>query len=377
VVDDLPSSRDLLARCLAPDQHVVNFASDGQAALDSVRRDPPDIVLMDVMMPGLDGIEVCRALKDDPDTRLVPVVLVTASVDTDRIRGIEAGADDFLSKPFNRHELRARVRSLVRIKRFTDDLDTAEAVIISLALTIEARDPHTEGHCQRLARYANALGRSIGLSHDEVMVLTRGAYLHDIGKIGVPDAVLLKPGRLTSEEYEQIKQHTVIGDHLCGQLRVLRPVRPIVRHHHERLDGSGYPDGLRGDAIPLLAQIIGIVDVFDALTTSRPYKAAFPVETACDELLGEASRGWRRLDLVNRFVMIARSGRVATAGAIGEALPSALWARSRQDQNIGASRPHDAHELCRAVGPRRPRHLRRQSARPDPRAGWGGKVRLR
>ena len=311
VVDDLPSSRDLLARCLAQDQYSVSFAADGTSALASVRRDPPDIVLMDVMMPGVDGIEACRALKQEPATRLVPVVLITAAVDAEsRIRGIDAGADDFLSKPVNPLELRARVRSLMRIKRYTDDLDTAEAVIVMLALTIEARDPYTEGHCQRLAGYATAFGKALGLTNQELQVLERGAYLHDIGKIGIPDALLLKPGRLTTDEYARMKSHTVIGDQLCGQSRLLGRIRPIVRHHHERLDGSGYPDALEGDDIPLLAQIIGIVDVFDALTTDRPYKPASTVRAAHEELRREASRGWRHPDLLDVFIRLTLDGRL-------------------------------------------------------------------
>src|SRR3990167_1980121 len=268
IVDDVKGNARLLELLLAPDGHAVRTASDGAEALHVVRAEHPALVLMDVMMPRVNGFEACRAIKQDPGTRLIPVVLVTALNDAaSRIRGIEAGADDFVSKPFNAPELRARVRSLLRIKRYTDDLDSAESVIVSLALTIEARDRTTDGHCQRLAQYASALGRTIGLGEDDVSALERGGFLHDVGKVGIPDAVLLKPGPLTREEYDLIKQHTVIGERLCGELLSLRNVRPIVRHHHERLDGSGYPDGLRGETIPLLAQIMGLVDVFDVATT--------------------------------------------------------------------------------------------------------------
>jgi putative two-component system response regulator len=303
VVDDVEANRALLNTLLTREGYRVELAADGNAALESVRRHPPDIVLLDVMMPRPDGFDVCRALKQDPATRLVPIVLVTALHNLeDRIRGIDAGADDFISKPFHAHELRARVQSLIRIKRYTDDLDSAESVIVSLALTIEARDQYTDGHCQRLASLAADLGRRLGLGDDDITALRRGGFLHDIGKVGIPDAILLKPGRLTAEEYAVMQQHAAIGDRLCGELRSLRHVRPIVRHHHERRDGSGYPDGLRGDAIPLLAQIIGIVDVFDALTTARPYKPALPVESAAQELAREAERGWHRRDLVNTFL---------------------------------------------------------------------------
>ena len=303
VVDDIVGNCRLLESLLAADGHVVRTASDGNKAMLAVHDAPPDLVLMDVMMPHVDGFEACRAIKQDPSTRLIPVVLVTSLDDTaSRIRGIETGADDFVSKPFNAPELRARVRSLLRIKRYTDDLDDAESVIVSLALTIEARDRTTDGHCQRLAQYASAFGHSLGLNEDDLAALKRGGFLHDVGKVGIPDAVLLKPGQLTVEEYELMKQHTVIGERLCGGLRSLRNVRPIVRHHHERLDGSGYPDGLRDDAIPLLAQIMGIVDVFDALTTERPYRVALPVARAAEELRREAARGWRRADLVATFL---------------------------------------------------------------------------
>jgi putative two-component system response regulator len=306
VVDDIEANRSLVTALLTRDGYRVDAAASGAAALECVGKDPPDLVLLDVMMPAPNGFEVCRALKADAGTRLIPVVLITALQQSeDRIQGFEAGADDFISKPFNAHELRARVRSLIRIKRYTDDLDSAESVILSLALTIEARDGYTEGHCERLARYAAMLGRRIDLSDDDIRVLERGGYLHDIGKVGIPDAILLKPGRLTPDELAVMQQHAVIGDRLCGELRSLRQVRPIVRHHHERLDGSGYPDGLRGDAIPLFAQIIAIVDVFDALTTERPYKAAVSADIACAELTAEAQRGWHRRDLVDTFVALA------------------------------------------------------------------------
>jgi len=298
---------DFLKTLLTREGYVVVTASNGERALEILEHDQPDLVLMDVLMPQLSGFEVCDRIKQNKATRLTPVVLVTALSETgDRVRAINAGADDFLTKPVNPHELKARVRSLIRLKRYTDDLDSAESVILSLALVIEARDAYTDGHCQRLAGYATALGAAIGLPENQLAALYRGGYLHDVGKIGIPDAVLLKAGALTAEEYAQIQQHPVIGDRLCGQMRSLRQVRPIIRHHHERLDGSGYPDRLKGDAIPLVAQIMGIVDVYDAVTTSRPYKAAATPEQAYEELMGEVKCGWRRRDLVEAFIAIER-----------------------------------------------------------------------
>jgi putative two-component system response regulator len=317
IVDDTESSARLLKRLLVHDGYRVRLAHDGREALDILAREMPDLVLLDVLMPELDGFETCRRMKQDPSTRLVPVVLVTALTNrTDRIRGLEVGADDFLTKPVNAAELTARVRSLLRIKRITDELDSAESVILSLALTIEARDLNTDGHCQRLARYAVALGSAVGMSEETLAALGRGGFLHDIGKVGIPDAVLLKPTRLTRDEFEVMKQHTVIGDRLCGELRSLRRVRPIVRHHHERLDGSGYPDGLRGGKIPIAAQIMGVVDVFDALTTVRPYKPALPPEHAYEELMREVHRGWRDRELVSVLIRLGRDNQLTT-GSVG------------------------------------------------------------
>lgn len=305
VVDDEAANVRLLKTLLTHDGYSVVTASDGEEALAMVASVHPDLVVMDVLMPKLSGYDVCERIKENPATRLTPVVLITALHERkDRIRGINAGADDFLTKPVDPHELKARARSLVRLKRYTDDLDSAESVIMSLALVIEARDAYTDGHCHRLAAYATALGRALQLSDEDLAALFRGGYLHDVGKVGIPDEILLKTGRLNDTEYRQIQQHPIIGDRLCGELRSLRQVRPIVRHHHERLDGSGYPDGLQGDAIPLLAQIMGIVDVYDAITTIRPYKSAATADRAYMELLQEVKQGWRRKDLVDTFIAL-------------------------------------------------------------------------
>jgi putative two-component system response regulator len=175
-------------------------------------------------------------------------------------------------------------------------------VIVSLAMTVEARDPYTDGHCQRLAAYAGALGRAMQLGSDDIAALERGGYLHDVGKIGIPDAVLMKPERLTGDEFARMQQHTIIGERLCGELRSLRSVRAIVRHHHERLDGSGYPDQLQGDRIPLTAQIVGVVDAYDAMTTTRPYRRALPAAHAREELLRDATSGALDREIVRIFL---------------------------------------------------------------------------
>jgi len=306
IADDDAVSAQFLTGLLTGEGHQVKVVVSGEAALASCAAAPPDLVLIDLVAPRGHGFEVCRALKSQPQTRLIPVVIVTAPTDRrDRLTGIEAGCDDFIIKPYDETELRARVRSLVRLKRYTDELETAEALMLGLGATIEARDPCTRGHCQRLARYATSLGRSLSLDEADVGALDRGGFLHDIGKIAVPDSVLLKEGKLDKDEARVMRAHPLIGDALCAGLRSFSRVRPIVRHHHERLDGSGYPDGLRNGAVPLLAQIVGIVDVFDALTSQRPYRAARSRDVAFDILADESKKGWRDRALVDAFVAVA------------------------------------------------------------------------
>jgi putative two-component system response regulator len=308
VVDDEATNVEVIGRLMRRLGYEVQTAASGESALQSIARDQPDLVLLDVNMSGIDGFEVCRRIKSDKRTRLIPVVLVTGlDATADRVRGMEAGADDFLTKPPVVAELEARVRSLTRLKRYTDELETAESVILTLGLTIESRDPYTQGHCERVARYAAALGARLGLDAGQFVALHRGAFLHDVGKVGIPDAILLKPGPLTPSEQAAMQQHPVIGHRLCGGLRSLEDVRPIVRHHHERPDGSGYPDGLEGDRIPLLARIMNVVDSYDALTTDRPYKSAFSAAQAFRELRDEARRGWKFPALVEEFAAIAES----------------------------------------------------------------------
>ena len=311
IADDVQANLNYLTQLLNRAGYSVHAALDGRAALDLVVGEMPDIVISDVRMPRMDGLELCRRIKNNPATRLTPVVLVTSLAERpDRLAGIDAGADDFLAKPVDPHELTARVRSLVNLKRFTDDLDSADSMILSLGLIVEARDGQTGNHCQRMAAFAAAFGMHLGLPPDDIAALHRGGYLHDLGKVAIPDAILLKPGKLTADEIEVMRRHTIIGDALCGDLKLLKSVRPIIRWHHERCDGSGYPDGMKGDEIPLVAQITGIVDVYDALTTDRPYRAALTEEAAIHELQQEAQRGWRQPRLVDEFASICRDGRL-------------------------------------------------------------------
>ena len=305
IADDDEISARFLKRLLTREGHHVSVVNSGEEALRACATHPPDLVLIDLVAPTGHGFDVCRKLKEHKLTRFIPVVIVTAQSDRrDRLDGINAGADDFVTKPFDATELHARIRSLVRLKRYTDELESAEAVILGLGATIEARDPNTQGHCQRLAKFATSLGRELGLDDTDLAALERGGYLHDIGKIAVPDSVLLKDGKLDPQESRVMREHPIVGDALCAGLRSLQAVRPIVRSHHERLDGSGYPDGLKNAEVPLLAQIVSIVDVFDALTMERPYREARPRQEAFDVLSTEASKGWRDRALVDAFVSV-------------------------------------------------------------------------
>ncbi|MDP5339249.1 MAG: two-component system response regulator, partial [Nodularia sp. (in: cyanobacteria)] len=302
VVDDNTASRMTAVALLSMEGYKVIEADSGISALELVKQKQLDLILLDVMMPVMDGFEVCQRLKQDEQTRLIPIIFITALNDRrSRIRGIEVGADDFLCKPFDRVELAARVKSLVRQKRLNEDLDHAEKVLFSVARAIESRDPNTGDHCERLVKLGQAFGEYLNLSRYKIRDLMWGGYLHDIGKVGIPDAVLLKKVNLTPEDWEIMKQHVLIGEKICLPLRSMQGVIPIIRHHHERWDGSGYPDGLKEDDIPLLAQIFQIIDIYDALTSERPYKKAFTSEEAISIMQQETDLGWRNPKLVRQF----------------------------------------------------------------------------
>lgn len=313
VVDDKFDTLLLLRELLSSRGYDLITATEADRARDLVHSDRPDLVLLDVVMPGKSGYELCRELKEDPFTRLIPVILITGLSDRDdRVRGIEAGADDFLSKPLYPEELFARVKSLLKLKEFTDELENAEAVLVALALGIESRDPYTGNHCERLASYAADLGHCIGLDGDSIVALKRGGYLHDLGKVSIPDDILKKGTRLTPAEWEIMKQHPVIGESICRPLKSFRNVLPIIRHHHEHWDGTGYPDQLVGPQIPLLARVLQVVDVYDALRTARPYKPALNHEEAKGTMMEEAGRGLWDPEMVSAFfAMLKRKEQAA------------------------------------------------------------------
>ena len=299
------SETALITHILAAEGFAVETAVDGAAVLDAIRNHPPDVLLVDVDLPGLSGLEVCRRVRRNASTRLLPIILMSApAARDDRVEGLEAGADDVLRRPLDVRDLLARSRSLLRMKEYTDDLDSASAILTTLSTMIEGRSGNAAGHCSRMANYATGLGRALGVSDVDQQALYRGAFLHDVGMLAISDFVLCKPGPLEADEYALVKSHTVLGDELCANLRSLQPVRPIVRWHHERLDGAGYPDGLQGEAIPVLAQIVSVVDVYEAMTTERPYQPKRSPEDAVATLREEVSRGWRRGDLVEAFIFV-------------------------------------------------------------------------
>jgi putative two-component system response regulator len=313
VIDDEPAHASLLERLLGRDGYAIDKAGDVDAAVAAIARRNPDVIVLDVVLPNGDGFTFCRRLKADPATRLTPVIMVTALSDRDsRIKGREAGADDFLTKPVDGDELLARVRSLARVKRYTDDLDSAASIVMALAVMIESRDGYLEGRCHRIANNATAVGRAIGLGSGDLQALHRGGFLHDVGMLAIPLSVLQKQGPLDRDEMALVRSHTIKGDELCRNLRSLQAVRPIIRHHHERLDGSGYPDRLRGDQVPLLAQIIGVVDVYDALTTPRPYQETLTPKQAMRILRDHVDRGWRQQYLVETFARLVEDGPAKT-----------------------------------------------------------------
>ena len=302
VVDDDPQIRGVLLRLLSRFKGSVVQAASAEEALAALRETPPDLVLLDIGLPGRNGHVVLGEIRASADLRLVPVVILSAAGSRDdKLRALRGGATDFLAKPFDAEELTTRLQSLLQLKAFTDTLEEAEKVIVALAQTIDARDPYTAGHSERVSIYAAALGRHLGLPEPELTALRQGCLFHDLGKIAIRDEVLLKPGPLTPEEYEEIKRHPILGRDLLQPMKTLTWALPVVYHHHERYDGSGYPDGLKGDSIPLIARAAAIADVFDGMTTDRPYRDGLPGRDALAKLAEEARAGLWDPALVDAF----------------------------------------------------------------------------
>ncbi len=293
IVDDEPSALKTMGALLFHEGYELRFASNGPEALAKAAELTPDLILLDVMMPDMDGFEVCRHLRATPLLAEVPIIMVTALDDRDsRLRGIEAGADDFVSKPFDRIELRMRIRTITRINHYQQlleersNLQRANAELAQAyddtlkgwSLALELRDNETQGHSQRVTETTLSLARATGITDNKLVHIRWGALLHDIGKMGIPDSILNKPGPLTNEEWEIMRKHPVYAYELLSPITYLRPALDIPYSHHEKWDGTGYPCGLKGEQIPLAARIFAIVDVWDALCSSRPYRAAWQEE---------------------------------------------------------------------------------------------------
>lgn len=318
VVDDDASVRTLLRRLLERAGYSVEEAATAEAGFATIRSAPPDLVFLDLQLPDRSGHSVLEELRSDPATRLLPVVMLTGFASSEeKVRAYELGVTDFLAKPFSPEELLPRVRSLVLLKQFADEHEHASTVILTLARTIEARDPYTAGHSGRVAEYAERVAVRMGVDEATLLDMRRGALFHDLGKVVIPDTVLLKPGPLTAEERVIIQRHPVVGAELLAPMRTMRKTIPIVRAHHERLDGSGYPDGIDGSALPLAIRIVTVADVFDALTTARAYRPALGIEHAY-EILDEGVRdGWWDGEVLRELkVSVAETG-MQTAPEIG------------------------------------------------------------
>lgn len=332
VVDDEPAITKLLRLVLEAEGHRIVTAPDGRAALDRVAEEPPDLVILDIDMPEMGGYEVCRRLKSVPATRLLPILVLTGTGAANaRLRAWDLGADEFLTKPFQSLEVVCRCRSLLRQKDLVDARDSAESVVFALAHALDAKSGFTHGHSDRVERYAVSLATRLGFDENAIDVVRRGAALHDIGKIGTPDAILDKPGRLTDEEYEVVKRHSAEGAKIVAPLRSTRDVLPLIRWHHERLDGTGYPDGLKGDAIPLAVRVLSVADVYDALASDRPYRPAMPHDQCHDVMVRNAATGGLDPDLVSAFFasVVGRGGGPIPPPA--DAFPTRVLAENRND----------------------------------------------
>ncbi len=301
-VDDDPAALDLIQQCLAPEGYDMYFAKTGEQAMAQLDRDPPQVVVCDLQMPGLGGPDLIRRIRTHPAGALITIIVMSETRDLDAvIHALTAGANETVIKPFDSFELRMRVHSALAQKRLIDDLADAETILESLARAVESRDVHLGNHVERLQLYALHYGKHLKLNGEDLRALCRGATLHDLGKIAIPDSILLAPRKLTQEEWVIMRSHPVRGEELCRPMRTMATTLPIIRSHHERWDGSGYPDALKAEAIPKLARYFQILDVFDALTNKRPYRPSLAWNEAIDQLKVEEAKGWYQLGLVDAW----------------------------------------------------------------------------
>jgi len=329
----------MLEHTLRAHGYCVLAATNGDEAVSILEGHTVDLALIDVLMPGQNGFAVCRRFKARAETRLTPVVLISGLGRVeDRIRGLEAGADDFLCKPVRQEELLARVKSLVRLKRFIDEMESAETVLFALARSIEAKDAYTQGHGDRLSHYSLALAERLGLPDEDQLALRRGGVLHDVGKVAVPEWVLLKPGPLNATERKLMEAHPITGERICAPLKSFRNLLPIIRWHHERQNGTGYPDRLSGSEIPTTTRVLQTADIYDSLTTDRPYRRALTSEHAFTVMHEEVRRGWWDGALVDEFEDLLK-GIAANASREPFAEPrKAELAKALEEERLGRVR---------------------------------------
>jgi len=309
IVDDEPMQRRLVSEVLnySDDVFEIHEASNGVEAIDFIKAHEVDVILLDKRMPEMDGDEVCQKIRHDLNMPLIPIIMVTGNTESIELaKSLDAGANEFVRKPYSPVELVARVKGAIRNKRQTDQLDNAENLLFTLARMVEAKDETTGDHCSRLSHMSVVYGKALGLSERELTALRRGGVLHDIGKLGIPDSILLKNGPLNDAEWEIMRQHTIIGGHICSSLTSMKDVVQIIMSHHERYDGTGYPYGLKGKEIPLLARVFQTVDIYDALASDRPYKKAFDQEKIIAIFEEETEKGWRDPELTATFLKILR-----------------------------------------------------------------------
>jgi putative two-component system response regulator len=330
VVDSEEINRRLLKAIFKTTSYTILEARKASEATALLQSEKIDLVILDLMLPEMSGPELCRWMKAQRKTQLIPVLMITNILGVENeIAGISSGADEFLIKPLHPTVVRTRVRAMLRNKTLIDTLDEAETILMTLAQIVERRDPYTGKHCQRLSVASVMLGEALGLPSQDLTSLYRGGFLHDIGKIGIPDSILFKRGRLTAEEWDVMRSHPVRGEEICRAMRSLWPVLPIIRGHHERWDGSGYPDGLAGEDIPLLARILQVADIYDALTTERPYKLALAPEAAFAVMEEEVRRGWRDPELVPLFASTIQTHPTADLTSLEASLANMRLAVSR------------------------------------------------
>jgi putative two-component system response regulator len=321
IADAEEINRRLLKAIFKTAPYRILEARKASEAVSLLQSERIDLVILDLMLPEMSGPELCRWMRSNRPTQLVPVLMLTSVQGIENeIVGISSGADEFLIKPLHPAVVRTRVRAMLRNKALIDSLEEAETILFALAQAVERRDHSTGQHCQRLAAISVMLGEALGLPRSDLTALLRGGYLHDIGKISIPDAILFKRGLLTTDEWDIMRSHPIRGEEICRPMKSLRPVLPIIRNHHERWDGSGYPDGLSGEDIPLLARILQVADIYDALITERPYKPAMSQQEAFNTMEEEVQRGWRDPELVPLFFNIIQSKPTADLTSLATSL---------------------------------------------------------